>query len=374
MRRVAKGFHLAVLVLAVGLLAAACSAAGSSENGEKGTDGRTWQDYYDLGVRYLSEGNYEEAIIAFTAAIEIDPSRPEAYVGRGDAYRGKGDTAADLAAALSDYLKAVECGDTDKDTQRKIKEIYIAQGDTESAIDLLLETEDITPGSVAEQQLFDLLDLYTGDGSTIDVSKYLFTDKIVRPSEWTINGTPIWKAGTDNIRAIVGDAGFEANNGPYKDENDIADYGGYATTGGDRFMVEKESQIFCIGDYRTIGTECRGIRPGMSARECLSLLGLTDIGIEYLIYQMGQDMEVGDSLQGYGYNFAILGDPDVNEVWWFYPRKRYIVDGLQWYLQYSFNEEGAEDRTMISITFLCDENENISEIRYRNAVNGHTWG
>lgn len=48
----------------------------------------TWQEQYDLGVRYLSEGNYEEAIIAFTAAIEIDPKRAEAYVGRGDAYVG----------------------------------------------------------------------------------------------------------------------------------------------------------------------------------------------------------------------------------------------------------------------------------------------
>ena len=89
MRRVATGFHLAVLVLAVVLLAAACSGASSTENGEKEPDKKSWQDYYDLGVRYLSEGNYEEAIIAFTAALEIDPSRPEAYVGRGDAYWGR---------------------------------------------------------------------------------------------------------------------------------------------------------------------------------------------------------------------------------------------------------------------------------------------
>lgn len=32
-----------------------------------------WQEQYDLGMRYLSEGNYEEAILAFAAAIEIDP-------------------------------------------------------------------------------------------------------------------------------------------------------------------------------------------------------------------------------------------------------------------------------------------------------------
>lgn len=46
----------------------------------------TWQEQYDLGVRYLSEGNYEEAIIAFTAAIEIDPKRIEAYSSLANTY------------------------------------------------------------------------------------------------------------------------------------------------------------------------------------------------------------------------------------------------------------------------------------------------
>ena len=35
-----------------------------------------WQEKYDLGMRYLNEGNYQEAVIAFEAAIEIDPKRP----------------------------------------------------------------------------------------------------------------------------------------------------------------------------------------------------------------------------------------------------------------------------------------------------------
>ena len=51
----------------------------------------TWQEQYDLGVRYLSEGNYQEAIIAFTAAIEIDPKRPDAYEGLADVYEAQGD-------------------------------------------------------------------------------------------------------------------------------------------------------------------------------------------------------------------------------------------------------------------------------------------
>lgn len=54
-------------------------------------EGPTWNEQYDLGVRYLSEGNYEEAIIAFTAAIEIDPKRPEAYSGLANTYIAMGD-------------------------------------------------------------------------------------------------------------------------------------------------------------------------------------------------------------------------------------------------------------------------------------------
>ncbi|MEG1683880.1 MAG: tetratricopeptide repeat protein [Oscillospiraceae bacterium] len=51
-----------------------------------------YQEQYDLGVRHLSEGNYEEAILAFTAAIEIDPKRAESYAGLADSYLGQGDT------------------------------------------------------------------------------------------------------------------------------------------------------------------------------------------------------------------------------------------------------------------------------------------
>lgn len=55
-----------------------------------GSGGSQWQEQYDLGIRYLNEGNYEEAVIAFTAAIEIDPKRVEAYVGAAQAYTAMG--------------------------------------------------------------------------------------------------------------------------------------------------------------------------------------------------------------------------------------------------------------------------------------------
>ena len=45
-----------------------------------------WQEEYDLGVRYLSEGNYEEAVISFTAAIEIDPLLVDGYLMLSEAH------------------------------------------------------------------------------------------------------------------------------------------------------------------------------------------------------------------------------------------------------------------------------------------------
>ena len=46
----------------------------------------TWQEQYDLGMHYLTESNYEEAILAFTAAIEIEPNNADAYFKLTDVY------------------------------------------------------------------------------------------------------------------------------------------------------------------------------------------------------------------------------------------------------------------------------------------------
>lgn len=70
----------------------------------------TWQEQYDLGVRYLSEGNYEEAVLAFTAAIEIEPKRAESYLGLADAYIAVGDMDA-ARKALEDGFAATENAD-----------------------------------------------------------------------------------------------------------------------------------------------------------------------------------------------------------------------------------------------------------------------
>ena len=89
-----------------------CMVLGLCACGQKAeisapADTPTWQEQYDLGIRYLSEGNYEEAIIAFTAAIEIDPKRADTYLGLADVYAAMGNTE-QANAVLQEALEKVD--------------------------------------------------------------------------------------------------------------------------------------------------------------------------------------------------------------------------------------------------------------------------
>ena len=132
-------------ILTIALVLGLCACGQSAQ--------AKWQEQYDLGVRYLSEGNYEEAIIAFTAAIDIDPKRPEAYTGRGGAYIGSGETADNLAAALADYEAALELDETLPGAWLGLADVYIRQGDYDKALETLREGLDKTGGdqSIADK-------------------------------------------------------------------------------------------------------------------------------------------------------------------------------------------------------------------------------
>lgn len=103
---------------------------------------KEYMEKYDLGMRYLTEGNYEEAVVAFTAAIEIDDKLPDAFVGRGDAYILWADSVIAVMEektelALADFLKAIDLDKKNADTYVKAADIYIKTGDLEAAKELL---------------------------------------------------------------------------------------------------------------------------------------------------------------------------------------------------------------------------------------------
>lgn len=104
----------------------------------------TWQEQYDLGVRYLSEGNYEEAIIAFTAVIEVDPNQVLAYIGRGDAYIASGETEENLSMAQADYEKAIKLDGAMAEVYIKLADVYIRQEEYDKALEVLRRGLELT--------------------------------------------------------------------------------------------------------------------------------------------------------------------------------------------------------------------------------------
>lgn len=112
----------------------------------------TWQEQYDLGMRYLSEGNYEEAVIAFTAAIEIDPKRAEAYVGRGNAYIGCGETEENLTAAQTDFEKAIKLDETIVEAYLGLADVYIRKENFDDALEVLQEGREKAGENEAVEQ------------------------------------------------------------------------------------------------------------------------------------------------------------------------------------------------------------------------------
>lgn len=156
----------------------------------------TWQEQYDLGIRYLSEGNYEEAVSAFTAAIEIDPKQAPAYVGRGDAYVGLGETEGNLAMALADYQQAIELDETAAEVYKKAAEIYVLLGDTDAAVELLKRGIALTGDENLQTYLDELISspltvltyqaAYKPDGTLISFKNYYYDEQgyMIR-QEWT---------------------------------------------------------------------------------------------------------------------------------------------------------------------------------------------
>ncbi|MCD8106455.1 MAG: tetratricopeptide repeat protein [Oscillospiraceae bacterium] len=63
--------------------------------------------YLDLGEKYLTDLNYEQAIVYFNKLIEVEPKNTRAYTGAAEAYAAMGDTASAIAI-LEQGIEAVD--------------------------------------------------------------------------------------------------------------------------------------------------------------------------------------------------------------------------------------------------------------------------
>lgn len=97
--------------------------------------GNDLQEQLDLGKRYISELDYENAVIAYETALEIDPYCLEAYLGLADAYMALGQP--DKAIEIMERAKEMLPQELDVYTQ--LADLYFSNGNMESYIKVLKE-------------------------------------------------------------------------------------------------------------------------------------------------------------------------------------------------------------------------------------------
>ncbi|MDE6961644.1 MAG: tetratricopeptide repeat protein [Lachnospiraceae bacterium] len=122
-----------------GFLLAGCGSE-RTEGGQEAAGSEVaqdWQTLYDLGMKYLEEENYEEAVKAFTSALEADPERAEVYTARGNAYILSGEKEEHLTAALADYEEALGLTEISAEAYLGVADVYIRQADYGKALEIL---------------------------------------------------------------------------------------------------------------------------------------------------------------------------------------------------------------------------------------------
>ncbi len=106
----------------------------------------------DLGNKYVSELDYENAIIAYEEALEIDPYCLDAYLGLSDAYLALGQE--DMAIEIMEQAK--ELLPENVDIYVSLAQLYASQGQTSLAVSILEEGIETT----GSDRLKDMLGEY----------------------------------------------------------------------------------------------------------------------------------------------------------------------------------------------------------------------
>lgn len=101
------------------------------------------ENWYENGVSLLNSGKYEEAIKAFSLAIETLPHDYESFNKRGVAYIGTGD----INRAVSDFSKAIELNPLFADALSNRCAALCDRGDYDRAIEDCTKAIEINPRS-----------------------------------------------------------------------------------------------------------------------------------------------------------------------------------------------------------------------------------
>lgn len=109
---------------------------------------------FQQGMKMMSPGKYQDAVVHFTQALGIYKQLPDAYLERGNANRILGE----MDAALADYQAAADLNPVLPEAQSGIAMIYIERHDTEHALEHLNKSISLHPTVEAFYQRGQILE------------------------------------------------------------------------------------------------------------------------------------------------------------------------------------------------------------------------
>ena len=266
------------IAISIILSVLALSACGQSQEAQ-------WQEQYDLGVRYLSEGNYEEAIIAFTVAIEIDAKQADAYLG--------------------------------------VAEAYVALGDIDSAIAALEQGYELTQDNQILEQLEQLQNF------SVDYSSY-FTENMITQEELVIGEYPFYTLTIEEAQTLLP----QSDHGYILNIEEIPDDTGSIAVRRYEVVQENRGTISCeqLADSPTLNTlsyydyydeeficvdtGIREISTGDTMQTVLEKIGVSPDGSK-LLSQLGKSIWIGADQtidNGYGWIQVSESGDDVGNL------------------------------------------------------------
>ena len=281
-----------------------------------------WQEQYDLGMRYLNDGNYQEAVIAFETAIEIDPKRSEAYLGAADAYVELGDYAS-ARKILEDGLDATG----NRKIQKRLDE---------------LATED---GNLTGQSAFTLQDLEDW-GFPYGTDVY----------DLIASGAIYDEEGYETIQHWIDDVQQDPENWSYN-------FGGVLRSENPSIAVyrTRDMQLMSVtieNDDTFLGP--RGLRLGMSAEEVLQLfLCDTQAAFDFAATQDTSLLDEHHSIELY---FFLESNSNTDGRAPYYQGYLTLQDDGRTMIHYNVSDSNAGGITLVDL-FVTIENDVVSEIR-----------
>nr|KXH70656.1 MAG: hypothetical protein AM324_01005 [Candidatus Thorarchaeota archaeon SMTZ1-83] len=113
-----------------------------------------WTTYYNAGIEFMQEEDYQKASQLFIQATEIDPSKPEAYNNLGFTYLMLGDD----QKMVENYTRSMEIDSTNVDAYYNLGFYYTTRGDYDKALGHIEKAENLAAPELKEYktQFFEL--------------------------------------------------------------------------------------------------------------------------------------------------------------------------------------------------------------------------